>query len=155
MGNIKVIVNNRKAFFDYEVLDTIEAGIALVGSEIKSVKAGNCNLKDSFISITQNNEVILKNMFIKRFEYDSLDVSDEKKERKLLLKKSEILKLLAKVKEKGITLVPLKLYFNGKYVKVEVGLVRGKHTYDKKESLKEKDIKRETEREVKRYNSNY
>ena len=148
MENVKVISTNKKAYFDYIVLDKIQAGIVLVGSEIKSIKAGNCNLKDSFISISQNEEVFLKNMFIKKFEYDSLDSSDEKKDRKLLLKKNEILKLHSKVKEKGLTLVPLKVYFAGKYVKVEIGLVKGKHTFDKKEALKEKDIKRETERAI-------
>ena len=144
----KVITVNRKANFDYEVLNKYEAGIMLVGSEIKSVKAGNCNLKDSFISISAQNEVFLKNAFIKRFEFDTLDKSDEKKDRKLLLNKNEILKIHSKVKEKGLTLVPLKMYFSGKHVKVEIALVRGKHTYDKKQSLKEKDIKRETERAI-------
>ena len=148
---MKIVATNKKAYHDYFILDTIECGIVLVGSEVKSVRLGNVNLKDSFCSITQQNEVFVKGMHIKNYEKASAFLEDEKRNRKLLLNKHEINKLASKVKQSGFTLVPLKVYLKDSLVKIEIGLAKGKHTYDKKESLKEKDIMRDTSRILKNY----
>ena len=145
------IATNRKAYHDYYILSTYEAGIVLVGQEVKSIRAGNVNLKDSFILINSEKEVFVKNMYVKTYDKTTSFAVDERRDRKLLLKKSEINKLCDKVREKGLTLVPLKMYFSGKNVKVEIGLVKGKHTYDKKETLKLKDAEREMKRDIKNY----
>lgn len=148
---MKIISTNRKAYHDYFVEATYEAGICLQGSEVKSIRLGNCNLKDTFIFIDKNEEVILKNMYIKPYEKSSVFTPDERRDHKLLMHKKEIDKLLSKVKVKGYTLIPTKLYFKGSLVKVEVGLCKGKQTFDKKEALKQKDIKRDMERTLKNY----
>lgn len=148
---MKIISTNRKAYHDYFVEATYEAGICLQGSEVKSIRLGNCNLKDTFIFIDKNDEVILKNMYIKPYEKSSVFTPDERRDHKLLMHKKEIDKLLSKVKVKGYTLIPTKLYFKGSLVKVEVGLCKGKQTFDKKEALKQKDIKRDMERTLKNY----
>lgn len=145
------IATNRKAYHDYFVLSTFEAGIVLAGQEVKSIRAGNVNLKDAFVLINSNREVFVKNMYVKTYDKTTSFAVDERRDRKLLLNKSEIDKLFDKVKEKGLTIVPLKLYFSGKNVKVEIGLAKGKHTYDKKESLKIKDVEREMKRDIKNY----
>lgn len=145
------IATNRKAYHDYFVLATYEAGIVLVGQEVKSIRAGNVNLKDTFILIDSNKEMFVKNMYIKTYDKTTSFAVDDRRDRKLLLNKSEINKLFDKVREKGLTLVPLKLYFSGKHVKMEIGLVKGKHTYDKKETLKLKDAEREMKRDIKNY----
>ncbi len=148
---MKIIVNNKKAHFNYFVESTIEAGISLLGAEVKSIRAGSVSLDESFVYISSNLEVFVKNMFVKKFDLATSTHIDEKRDRKLLLHKKEIAKLLSKVKEKGYTIVPLKVYFQGKNVKIELGLCKGKHTFDKKETLKERDIKRETDRTLKSY----
>lgn len=145
------IATNRKAYHDYFVLSTFEAGIVLAGQEVKSIRAGNVNLKDAFVLINSNREVFVKNMYVKTYDKTTSFAVDERRDRKLLLNKSEINKLFDKVKEKGLTIVPLKLYFSGKNVKVEIGLAKGKHTYDKKESLKIKDVEREMKRDIKNF----
>lgn len=147
----KVICLNRAASHEYFILERIEAGIALDGGEVKSLRMGNCNLKDSFCSV-YNGEMLIRNMFIS--VYDKATAFNEKnarRDRKLLLHRTEILKLKEKVEQKGLTLVPLKMYFKNALIKIELGLCRGKHTYDKKQSLKEKDLKREKERIMKNY----
>lgn len=147
----KVICLNRAASHEYFILERIEAGIALDGGEVKSLRMGNCNLKDSFCSV-HNGEMLIRNMFIS--VYDKATAFNEKntrRDRKLLLHRTEILKLKEKVEQKGLTLVPLKIYFKNALIKIELGLCRGKHTYDKKQSLKEKDLKREKERIMKNY----
>ena len=126
-------IKNKKAYFDYMILEEIEAGISLVGTEIKSVRKGSVDLKDSFITI-KNNEAFVLN----RFNHD------ERRTRKLLLHKKEIKKLKEKIKIEGLTLIPLKLYFKKNYVKVLVGICKGKKLYDKRASIKERDLKRET-----------
>ncbi|MBQ9791316.1 MAG: SsrA-binding protein SmpB [Clostridia bacterium] len=148
---MKLIATNKKASFDYFLLETIEAGIVLVGSEVKSIRLGNVNLKDTFIVFDKNSECYLKNMYIKTYDKISFDVPDERRSRKLLLNKREINKLMSKVKEKGFTVVPTKLYFKDNKVKVEIALAKGKHTYDKKETLQNKDIERDMQRQIKRY----
>ena len=147
----KVISTNRTAYHDYLVLEKIEAGIVLEGSEVKSLRVNSCNLKDSFCLIS-NGEMLLKNMHIALYDKQgAFNTKNSRRDRKLLLHKSEIIKLSTKVNQKGLTLVPLKLYFNQSLVKVELGLCQGKHTYDKKRSIMEKDLNREKEREIKNY----
>ena len=149
---MKVITENREARFEYFIEDTYEAGISLDGGEVKSIKAGNVNLKDAYCSI-YNAELFVKGMHIAVYDkVGSYNVRDSRRERRLLLHKSEINRLIGKVNEKGFTLVPLKVYLKGSLIKVEVGLCKGKHTYDKKQTIKEKDIDRETQRQLKRYN---
>ena len=135
-------IKNKKAYFDYTVLDSIEAGISLVGTEIKSVRKGSVDLKDSFITI-KNNEAFILNMYIAKYEEGNIFNHDERRTRKLLLHKKEIKKLKEKVSTEGLTLIPLKLYFKKNYVKVLIGLCKGKKLYDKRASIKERDLKRE------------
>ena len=135
-------IKNKKAYFDYTVLDSIEAGISLVGTEIKSIRKGSVDLKDTFITI-KNNEAFILNMYIAKYEEGNIFNHDERRTRKLLLHKSEIKKLKEKVSTEGLTLIPLKLYFKKNYVKVLVGLCKGKKLYDKRASIKERDLKRE------------
>ena len=148
---MKIVATNRKAYHDYFILDTYEAGIVLKGSEVKSIRLGNVNLKDSYVSVSRDNEVFLKNVYIKTYDKTTAFVLDERRDRKLLLNRTEINKIFSKVKEKGMTIVPLQLYFKGQNVKVEIALAKGKHTYDKKDVLKEKDVKRELDRDLKNY----
>lgn len=141
---------NRKARFNYFIIEEIECGIELFGSEVKSIRNGNCNIKDSY-GVIRNNEVYLINMFIKNYKEASIFNKEETRKRKLLLHKKEIIKLKEKTEKEGYTLVPLKVYFNRNKVKVLLGLCKGKKTYDKREVLKEKEIKRKIEREIKSY----
>ncbi|MDD2435670.1 MAG: SsrA-binding protein SmpB [Bacilli bacterium] len=141
-------INNRKASYDYEILETIETGIVLTGTEIKSIKNGSANLKDSY-AIIKNGEVFLLNMHISHYEQGNIFNHDETRTRKLLLHKKEILKLNNKISTLGYTLVPLKLYFKKNKVKILLGLAKGKKTYDKRQAIKEKDIKRELQKEHK------
>ena len=145
---IKIIDSNKKAYFDYFVDDTVEAGIVLMGNEVKSIKLQNVNLKDSFCKL-EKGELWLKNMFVAPYAKGGVFNAEERRDRKLLLHKAELSKLEGKVRQKGITLVPTKLYFKGNRVKVEIGLCRGKKLYDKRETAREKDIKRDTERQIK------
>ena len=151
MDGILRIAKNKKAHFHYTVEETLECGIVLEGSEVKSIRKSNCNLSDSFCFVRKG-EVTLKNMHIAVYDRSgAFNTRDSRRDRKLLLHKSEIAKIVGKVNEKGYTLVPLKIYFKDSLVKVEVALCRGKHTYDKKQSLKEKDLKRDTDRRIKEY----
>ena len=141
---------NRKARFNYFIIEEIECGIELFGSEVKSIRNGNCNIKDSY-GVIRNNEVYLINMFIKNYKEASIFNKEETRKRKLLLHKKEIIKLKEKIEKEGYTIIPLKVYFNRNKVKVLLGLCKGKKTYDKREVLKEKEIKRKIEREIKSY----
>ncbi len=132
---------NKKASFNYYILDDIEAGIVLTGTEVKSVRKGSVDLKDSYIRI-KNNEVFIINMYIAKYEEGNIFNHDERKERKLLLHKKEIKKLKIENDVDGNSLIPLKVYFNKNKVKVLIGLCSGKKNYDKRESIKEKDLKR-------------
>ena len=147
---MKIIADNRKAYFDYFIEETFEAGIVLEGSEVKSVKMGNINLKDCFCFF-EDGELILKNCHITPYEKGSFFNKDARRDRKLLMHRQEIDKIFGKVKQKGFTLVPTKVYFKGNYVKIELALARGKHTYDKKETIKQKDIDRKVKREIAEY----
>lgn len=147
----KIICTNRVASHEYFILEKIEAGIVLDGGEVKSMRKGSVNLKDSFCTI-YNGELFIKNMHIATYEKSgAFNVKDSKRDRKLLVHKEEMLKLHAKITQKGLTLVPLKLYFKNALIKMELGVCQGKHTYDKKRSIMEKDMKREKEREIKNY----
>ena len=148
---MKVVATNRKAHHDYYVLETYEAGVVLQGSEVKSIRLGNVNLKDSYVSFSRHGEVFAKNIYVKTYDKTTSFALDERRDRKLLLNKSEVNKIFSKVKEKGITVVPLSMYFKGQHVKLEITLAKGKHTYDKKEVLKDKDTYRELQRDLKNY----
>ncbi|MDR2191375.1 MAG: SsrA-binding protein SmpB [Endomicrobium sp.] len=146
----KTLASNRKAFHDYEILDKIEAGIELKGYEVKSARHSNISLADSFVRFN-GAQAFADNIYIAPYEQMSLHVQDydAKRKRKLLLHKQEILKLRAKVKEKGLSVIPLEVYISPKgKIKILIGLGKGKKSYDKKETLKRKDIKRETAREL-------
>ncbi len=148
---MKDITINRQASFEYFIEDKYEAGIVLEGSEVKSLRAGNCHLKEAFCFI-RNGQITLKNMHIAIYDKSgAFNSKDSMKDRKLLLHKREIAKISGKVNEKGYTLVPLRVYFKGSLVKVEIALCRGKHTYDKKESMAKRDIERDTQRQIKEY----
>ena len=141
-------IKNKKAHFDYFIEEEIECGIVLKGTEIKSIRNGDANIKDCY-AIIRNNEVFLLNMFIGKYENGSIFNHDERRTRKLLLNKREILKLRDKVEISGYTLVPLKLYFKGNRAKILLGICKGKKNYDKRESIKEKDVKRDIEKALK------
>lgn len=133
-------IKNRKAYFDYFVEEELEAGIELLGTEIKSIRKGEISLKDTYARI-KNNQVYVINMFIAKYEFGSFN-HEERRERKLLLHKSEIRKLKDKVKLEGYSLIPLILYFKGNNVKVLLGLCKGKKNYDKRETIKKRDLER-------------
>ncbi|MED9812460.1 MAG: SsrA-binding protein SmpB [Thomasclavelia ramosa] len=145
---MKIVSQNKKAYHDFFILDTYEAGIELKGTEIKSVRKGSVNLKDSFIRI-KNDEAFIENMHIAPYEQGNRFNHEPLRTRKLLLHKKQIKKLQKEVKENGLTIVPTKLYFNTSKLKVEVALARGKKLYDKRQDLKEKDSKRDIERALK------
>ncbi len=138
----KLICNNKKAFHDYFIEEKFEAGMVLCGTEVKSLRLGKANLNDSF-ALVRNGEAFLNNLHISPYDFGNRENHDPDRMRKLLLHKKEIVKLFAKVREQGYSLVPLRLYFKNGKVKVEMGLAKGKKLYDKREDLKRKDQKRE------------
>jgi len=142
----KLIANNKKAYHDYFIKDTYEAGIELFGTEVKSLRMGKCSLKESFIRIDNKNEVMVYGMHISPYEKGNIFNKDPLRPRKLLLHKYEINKLKAEIEPKGFTIVPLKVYFKGGLAKVEIGLAQGKKLYDKRETLAKKDQQRDIER---------
>jgi len=145
---MKIVSQNKKIFHDYFILDTYEAGIVLQGTEIKSVRKGSVNLKDSFIRI-KNDEAFIENMHIAPYEQGNRFNHEPLRTRKLLLHKKQIKKLQKEIKENGLTIVPTKLYFNTSKLKIEVALARGKKLYDKRQDLKAKDAKRDIEKALK------
>ena len=145
---VKLIANNKKAYHDYFIEDTYEAGIALHGTEVKSMLMGKCSIKESFVRI-ENGEVIIYGMHVSPYEKGNIFNKDPLRVRKLLLHTYEIRKIEGKIREKGYTLVPLKVYFKGSLVKVEMGVAKGKKLYDKRQDIAKKDQRRETEREFK------
>ena len=140
---------NRKARYDYEILERYEAGIVLTGNEIKSIRKGSCNLKDSYV-LVKNNEVFVLNMHISNYDKGVSNL-DETRTRKLLLNRKEINKLQGIVEIKGYTIIPVKLYLKNNIAKLEIAVAKGKHTYDKKEAIKRRDTERETARALKNY----
>ena len=144
----RLIANNKKAYHDYFIEETYEAGIALHGTEVKSLRMGKCSIKESFVRI-ENEEVYIYGMHISPYEKGNIFNRDQLRVKKLLLHKSEIRKMKGKIAEKGYTLVPLKVYFNRSLVKVEIGLAKGKKLYDKRQDIAKKDQRREAERDFK------
>lgn len=148
---MKIIVTNRKAKRDYQVLETYEAGIELKGTEVKSLRNKGCSIDDSFGRV-EGQEVIIYNMHIPEFDKSSYFKADPKRIRKLLLHKREIKKLLGATTQKGLTIIPLKIFFNDRgWAKVEIALAKGRKTYDKRKKIKEDIEKRETQRALKKY----
>lgn len=141
-------IQNRKAFHDYQVEETFEAGLVLKGTEVKSLRQGKASFTDTFAYI-QDGEVFLREMYIKPYEHGSFYNHDPRRPRKLLLNKKEIRELEKATQQKGYTIIPLKLYFKGGKAKIQIGLARGKKQFDKRESIKEKDVKRQIDRSVK------
>jgi SsrA-binding protein len=139
----RIVADNRKALFDYHVLDTWEAGIALLGTEIKAIREGRVNLRDSYARL-DNGEIWLLNVHISPYSHTGYAHHEERRQRKLLLHKHEIMKLAGRVQEKGLTLVPLQLYFKGGRLKVSLGLAKGKQAPDKRESIRRREVDRET-----------
>lgn len=146
--SIKLIANNKKAYHDYFIEDTFETGITLAGTEVKSLRMGKCSIKEAFVRI-ERGEVFIYGMHISPYEKGNIFNKDPLRVRKLLMHKSEINKLTGKIQEKGLTIVPLKVYFKGSLVKVEIGLARGKKLYDKRQDIAKKDQRREAQRDFK------
>ena len=144
----KLIANNKKVFHDYFIEETYEAGIVLHGTEVKSLRMGKCSIKESFLRI-ENGDMWIYGMHVSPYEKGNIFNKDPLRTRKLLLHRSEIMKLVGKVKEKGYTLVPIEVYFKDGKAKIEIGLAKGKKLYDKREDIAKKDMKREAEREFK------
>ncbi len=144
----KLIANNKKAFHDYFIEEQLETGIELFGTEVKSVRAGHCSVKEAYVLI-RHGEMFVDGMNISPYEKGNIFNKDPLRTRRLLAHKKEILRLEQKIKEKGYTLIPLEVYFKEGRVKVNVGLARGKKLYDKRETIAKKDVQRETEREMK------
>lgn len=147
-SNFKLIANNKKARHDYFLEETFEAGVELHGTEVKSLRQGNCSIKEAFIHI-ENGEVIIYGMHISPYEKGNIFNKDPMRPKRLLMHKKEIMRLLGKIKEKGYTLVPVQVYFKGSLVKVEIALARGKKLYDKRQDIAKKDARREAERDFK------
>ena len=145
---MKIVCQNKKAFHDYSIEETMEAGIQLLGTEVKSLRDGKANLKDSYV-LVKDSEAFLFNCHISPYSHGNIMNHDPVRTRKLLLHKKEIAKLQGKAVQKGYSLIPLKIYFKGSHAKVEVGLARGKKTYEKRESIKKREADREIERAMK------
>lgn len=146
---MKVVCQNRKAYYDYSIEETLEAGIQLLGAEVKSLRDGKANLKDSYVLIKES-EVFLFNCHISPYSHGNILNHEPLRTRKLLLNRKEIERLRGKMQQKGYTLIPLKIYFKGPLAKVEVGLAKGKRQYEKRESIKEREAKRDIEKAMKR-----
>lgn len=146
--NFRLIANNKKAYHDYFIEDKYEAGIALHGTEVKSLRSGKCSIKEAFIRV-ENGEVFIYGMHISPYEKGNIFNKDPLRVRKLLLHKYQINKINGRLTQKGYTVVPLRAYFKGQLVKIEIGLAKGKKLYDKRQDIAKKDMRRETEREFK------
>ena len=149
---MKIVATNKKAYHEYTIEDTFEAGVNLIGCEVKSIRAGSVNLKDSFVRVTPTS-LVLVGCFISNYDKGSYANLDERRDRRLLMHGLEIRRMSAKVKEKGYTVVSLKMYLKESLVKVEIGLARGKMLYDKKEAIMKKDLDRAMQRDTKDFTS--
>ncbi|MBI4427629.1 MAG: SsrA-binding protein SmpB [Ignavibacteriales bacterium] len=145
----RVVISNRRARHDYEILESFEAGIALKGTEVKSIRNGNANLQDGY-AIIKNGEVWLLGMHISPYEQGNINNHDPRRTRKLLLQRKQIRKLYGRISEKGLTLIPLSVYFKGPYAKIELAVCRGKKTYDKREAIAKRDAQRDISKRLKR-----
>jgi SsrA-binding protein len=152
--NVKTVTENRKARHEYHIMETFEAGIALFGTEVKSLRAGKANLQDSFARV-DNGELMLYNMHISPYEQGNQFNHEPKRPRRLLMHKREIMRLLGKTREKGLALIPLKVYFKNGWAKVELALARGKKLYDRREDMAAKDARREMDRAIKDRSKSY
>ena len=150
LTTMKLISTNKKAFHDYFVVETLECGINLIGCEVKSLRKGEVNLADSYCRV-ENGNLVMLGCHIKNYDKGSFSNVESRRDRRLLAHKREIMRILGKVREKGYSLVPLKIYFKGALVKVEVGLVKGKQNYDKKQTLLNKDLERDKQRAIKEF----
>ena len=144
-------ISNKKAYYDYEIETTYEAGIVLKGTEIKSIRQGKANLRDSY-AIYKNGEIFILNMHISEYDKGNIFNHEETRTRKLLLNKKEIYKIRDSIEKEGYTLIPIKLYFKGNKAKLLLGIAKGKKNYDKREAIKKKDIEREIKKQIKSYN---
>ena len=151
MENIKTIATNKKAFHEYFVLESYEAGISLSGTEVKSIRAGGVNLKDAWVTV-DNGELIIKQMHISPYDHGNIFNKEPKRDRKLLMHKREIMRLFGTVKQQGLTLIPLSIYFKGSLVKVQLGLCRGKQLHDKRATAAKRDTNRTIDRALKEQN---
>ena len=151
MENTKTIATNKKAFHEYFVIESFEAGISLSGTEVKSIRGGGVNLKEAWCSI-DNGELIIKQMHISPYDHGNIFNKDPKRNRKLLMHKREIMRLLGLVKQQGLTLIPLSIYFKGSLVKVQLGLCRGKQLHDKRTTAAKRDADRAIDRAIKEQN---
>jgi len=149
---IKVIATNRKARFEYHLLQVVEAGLVLTGTEVKSLRNGKANLEDAYAKINRDEEIYVHNLNIPEYTHGNRQNHDPKRKRKLLLHASEIRKIINKAREKGVSLIPTKLYFKGGWAKIEIALAIGKKQYDKRQDMKSKDAKRDIDRA---YSKNY
>jgi SsrA-binding protein len=149
---IKTVAYNKKARHEFSIEDTIEAGIVLSGTEVKSIRMGKLNLKESYVTISSANEAILNGMHISPYEKGNIFNKDPLRDRKLLLHKYEINKLVGQIQQKGMTLVPIKVYFKRGRVKIEIGIAKGKKLYDKRQDIAKRDAKREINRRLKEMN---
>jgi SsrA-binding protein len=147
---VKVVATNRKARHEYDIGESYEAGLVLVGTEVKSLRSGNCSLADGY-AVIRNGEVILRGVHIAPYKEGSIHNVDPDRDRLLLLHRREIVRLATKIKERGYTLIPLRLYFKRGHAKIELGLAKGRKTYDKRRKLREEDEKRRTQEALKRY----
>jgi len=147
---VHVVATNRKARHEYEILDTIEAGIVLTGTEVKSLRAGRCSIQEGY-AVIRNEEATLKGVHIAPYQHGSMHNPDPLRDRRLLLHRGELRRLQIELQERGRTLVPLRIYFSRGYAKVELGLAKGRATYDKRRKLREEDEKRRTDEALKRY----
>jgi SsrA-binding protein len=146
---MKTLAKNKKAFFDYEIIEKLEAGLSLLGTEVKSAKAGNINIKDSFVKVI-GSDVHLVNCHISEYKEGNIQNHEPTRSRKLLLHRKEIDRLSGKMKEQGLTMVPLSVYINNRnLIKLEIALVKGKKTHDKRQTIKERDLQREMGRDIK------
>lgn len=151
MENTKTIANNKKAYHEYFVLESLEAGISLSGTEVKSIRQGGVNLKEAWCSI-ENGEMIIKQMHISPYDHGNIFNKDPKRDRKLLLHKREIMRLMGIVNQQGLTLIPLSVYFKNSLVKIQLGLCRGKQLHDKRATAAKRDADRAIDRAIKEQN---
>jgi len=147
--NVKIVAQNKKARHDYSIEQTIESGIVLAGTEVKSIRQGKLNLKDSYVSINKDSEAFIHGMHVSPYEQGNINNKDPLRDRKLLMHRSEINKLVGYIQQQGMTLVPLNAYFKNGKVKLEIGIAKGKKLYDKRYDIAKRDAKREIERRMK------
>jgi SsrA-binding protein len=149
--SIKLITSNKKAHFEYEILDTYEAGIQLKGTEVKTIRQGRASLNEGYV-VEEGGELFVKNMNIPQYDHGNINNHEPMRKRKILLHKKEITKIVKSVKEKGITVIPLKLYFKDSLIKIEIAMCKGKKLYDKRETIKDRENQRSLDREIKNKN---